>query len=533
MKIHLLSDVHLERGPYTLPPDLDFDVLVAAGDISDNPAQAIDFLRSIGKPVVMILGNHDYWSGDMHGLFGASKDAGTVDMADRLAEFKRLAAGTNIHVLEQESVVLEVKGKRTRFLGATLWTSYGNGNEALMKIGSYSMNDTAMIGAGSWIDASETNTATHQAWLKSINRFHESKPMERMFEPPIALDIHTNTVAWLERQLKNSGSWDHTVVVTHHWPSWDVMVAEGIVRTPEVALDPEYWIKNTYRPDREDLGVNRLAAYGSPMEALIKRYREQIDVWCCGHVHHSIDVALHGVRLTSNARGYSYHEEGSNRGDGCGTFDERKIIDLDAGVMPALLPKINRAAKEIDALTDELGLLLNYVYDESDQYLLAIMRGTFDTCCREINQVAKKIVGHVNSSLQADGNYGLHEVISFSGVWARWEDRINEGFTTPIADPAGRAIRSARKFLSRLRKVHTKPKQFKRVQAYLIAKAIRRLEARGVRVRMDKGSRQFLDANVFMHIEDANGLTPKELQKIAGLYSEPGRYRRSLFQMIT
>ena len=32
-RIHLLSDIHLETGPYEIPPALDFDILVAAGDI--------------------------------------------------------------------------------------------------------------------------------------------------------------------------------------------------------------------------------------------------------------------------------------------------------------------------------------------------------------------------------------------------------------------------------------------------------------------------------------------------------------------
>ena len=179
--------------------DLDFDVLVAAGDISDKPRQAIDFLAGVGKPVIMVLGNHDYWSGRIHRLFGAGDDAGSVDMSERLAEFKRLAAGTQIHVLEQESVILKAGGKRVRFLGATLWTSYGNANPALMEIGSKMMNDTVMIGAGSWIDASKKNAKAYQAWRKSASMIVDPEKVERHFEPPIALDIHQKTVAWLER----------------------------------------------------------------------------------------------------------------------------------------------------------------------------------------------------------------------------------------------------------------------------------------------------------------------------------------------
>ena len=537
MKIHLLSDLHLERGPYTLPPDLDFDVVVAAGDISDDPVQAIDFLKSVGKPVVMVLGNHDYWSGSLHGLFGASKDAGTVDMADRLAEFKRLAAGTQIHVLEQESVILKAGGKRVRFLGATLWTSYGNGNKALMEIGSKCMNDTVMIGAGSWIDASKKNAKTYEAWRKAASIFYDPEKIERRFEPPVALDIHTQTVKWLERQLKRTGTWDHTVVVTHHWPSWDALVAKEVVRNPEISLDHDYWKRNTHRPDREENGVNRLASYGSPMDEFIKRHREPIDLWCCGHVHQSIDVGLHGVRLASNARGYSYNEDGSNRGNGWGTFDERKIIDLADGVMPALLPVIDAAAKEIDALIDELGLLAKYVYDESDSYQCEIMRTTFDDRCREINQVAEKIAGHVNTNLEAHGNFGLHHVINPVHIWAHWRDPFesvrSDDFPAPTTDPAMDAILAATKFLHQLRNVHRKPKQFHRVQDYLVAKAVRRLEAHGVRVEVEQARSRFTDDNAFLHIEDANGLDRDAMEQIINPLTSPGRrYHRSLFILV-
>ncbi len=537
MKIHLLSDLHLERGPYTLPPDLDFDVVVAAGDISDDPVQAIDFLKSVGKPVVMVLGNHDYWSGSLHGLFGASKDAGTVDMADRLAEFKRLAAGTQIHVLEQESVILKAGGKRVRFLGATLWTSYGNSNKALMEIGSKCMNDTVMIGAGSWIDASKKNAKTYEAWRKAASIFYDPEKIERRFEPPVALDIHTQTVKWLERQLKRTGTWDHTVVVTHHWPSWDALVAKEVVRNPEISLDHDYWKRNTHRPDREENGVNRLASYGSPMDEFIKRHREPIDLWCCGHVHQSIDVGLHGVRLASNARGYTYGEDGSNRGDGWGTFDERKMIDLADGVMPALLPVIDAAAKEIDALIDELGLLAKYVYDESDSYQCDIMRTAFDDRCHEINQVIEKITGHVNSNLEARGNFGLHHVIAPVHIYASWRDPFEsvrgDDFPAPTTDPAEQAILSATRFLHRLRNVHRKPKQFHRVQDYLVAKAVRRLEAHGVRVEVEQARSRFTDDSAFIRIEDANGLDRDAMEQVINPLTSPGRrYHRSLFVLV-
>ena len=96
-RIHLLSDTHLETGPYVIPPELDYDVLVAAGDI--GPAeQAIEWLASLGKPVVYVLGNHEYWG---------------REYSDVLAVAKAAAAGSQVHVLEKGSVVIQ----GVRFLG--------------------------------------------------------------------------------------------------------------------------------------------------------------------------------------------------------------------------------------------------------------------------------------------------------------------------------------------------------------------------------------------------------------------------------
>jgi hypothetical protein len=515
VKIHLLSDVHLERGPYTLPPDLDFDVLVAAGDISDNPKQAIDFLRSIDKPVVMILGNHDYWYGTMHGLFGASDDAGSVDMANRLAEFKRLATGTSIHVLEQESVVLEANGKRVRFLGATLWTSYGNGNQALMEIGGRSMNDTVMIGVDSWLASTKKNAKTYQRWLGDNFRNHPNR--RNRFEPPVALDIHTRTVAWLERQLKRKGDWDSTVVVSHHWPSWDALVTFGKVRLPELSLDPEYWTKHTFRPDREENGVNRLASYGSPMEKFIQRYRDKIDLWCCGHVHVGLDMGLHGVRLACNPRGYAY-SDGENIGNGI-DFDDRKLINLDDGVTPALVPDINRAAKEIDALIDELGLLEKYVYDDTDTFLLEVVRARFDACANEINTIANRITAHINENLTP----GFSAVIRPTDLFVHWATELYPEFG---GDVAGKCIKAARRFLYRLRRFPRKPAQFARIQACAVARAVERLEARGVRVRVEKARRQMPFEPMTLHVDDAKGLGITEIWKVIdpvrGMHIGPG-----------
>lgn len=58
MKIHVLSDLHLETGPYEIPHHMQCDVIVAAGDIGVG-TEGIEWLKTLGKPVVYVLGNHE------------------------------------------------------------------------------------------------------------------------------------------------------------------------------------------------------------------------------------------------------------------------------------------------------------------------------------------------------------------------------------------------------------------------------------------------------------------------------------------
>jgi len=82
MKVLILSDLHLEFAPFEPVPDLEFDVVVLAGDIHSPAKRAIQWAadRFHGKPVTYLLGNHEYYDG-------------LLDTT--LAEARREAEGTN------------------------------------------------------------------------------------------------------------------------------------------------------------------------------------------------------------------------------------------------------------------------------------------------------------------------------------------------------------------------------------------------------------------------------------------------------
>ena len=61
MRLHILSDLHLEHGFFEMPA-VKSDVLVLAGDILTPSQQAAWSARepvNAGRPVIQIAGNHD------------------------------------------------------------------------------------------------------------------------------------------------------------------------------------------------------------------------------------------------------------------------------------------------------------------------------------------------------------------------------------------------------------------------------------------------------------------------------------------
>ena len=83
--------------------------------------EAVAWASKLGKPVLYVLGNHEFYGGSI---------------ATTAARFKALAAGTDVRLLDDESVVIG----NVRFLGSTLWTDF-------MLFGEGEQRDAAMADA--------------------------------------------------------------------------------------------------------------------------------------------------------------------------------------------------------------------------------------------------------------------------------------------------------------------------------------------------------------------------------------------------
>lgn len=233
MLLQIASDLHLERVPVRNRRDkyLDTtlsDVLVLAGDIHRLDRIAEHF-KDWPTPVVYVHGNHELYHRDYH--------AGIAQARDQLAR-------TNIRFLEADEYVHE----GVRFLGCCLWSDFA-------------LHDRA----GLAMDLAEAYSPDHQI----ISAGTGGK-----FRPADARRIHRDSVAWLERRLREPFA-GRTVVVTH------------------------------YAPHAMSLGYRAAQSSSAAFATDLGRLLRWADLWVHGHIHRSCDYVWAGCRVVANPAGYT------------------------------------------------------------------------------------------------------------------------------------------------------------------------------------------------------------------------------------
>ncbi len=174
MKIQIISDLHQEFGITELSFDRP-DVVVLAGDVNLG-IKGIEWIKTKirDKPVIYVLGNHEYYKGSY---------------PKTLHKIKEAARNSSISVLENDSVDIE----GIRFHGATLWTDFSIFGDPRYYgfVCQNGMNDYKQIRR----DPSYSK-------MRSIDIFK----------------IHQFSKLWLKERLENSKDMKN-IVVTHHAPS--------------------------------------------------------------------------------------------------------------------------------------------------------------------------------------------------------------------------------------------------------------------------------------------------------------------------
>jgi predicted phosphodiesterase len=251
MRLHVLSDLHLEQQS-PAPQAIDADVVVLAGDVATG-ARGVDWARrwAGGRPVLYVAGNHEFYGHAVPDLIG---------------ELRQAAAGSSVHVLENDELVLD----GIRFLGCTLWSDFEFGGrdrrDASMRVCERVVNDYAQI---------------------------EFRPQQRALAARDTLALHHTSRRWLAARLAQPHD-GPTVVVTHHAP---------LIRT---------------RPPLPQLRA-LAGAFASDVSELMGA--DRVALWIYGHTHRAADLTLRGTRVLSNPYGYPHQPVAG--------FDPACVVDVD------------------------------------------------------------------------------------------------------------------------------------------------------------------------------------------------------------
>jgi predicted phosphodiesterase len=232
MKLHILSDLHIEFAPHEIMSS-DADVVILAGDIhlGDKGFKwAYDNIKN--KEVIYVLGNHEFY-----------REA-TPKLINKLRDKSK---GTNIHVLENESVAIN----GVRFFGCSLWTDFR------------------------LLDKMDISMAQAALQMNDYKKIRVS-PTYQKCRPSYTVVWHNQSKKWLFKEIQKCEE-SKIVVITHHAPS----------------------ILSIREKDRND---PLRAAYASNMDDLISS--SNISLWIHGHIHTAFDYYIGKTRIISNPLGY-------------------------------------------------------------------------------------------------------------------------------------------------------------------------------------------------------------------------------------
>ena len=255
MRIHILSDLHLEHATFEMPA-VESNVLLLAGDILAPGHRAITWAARAstnrGRPVMIVAGNHEFY--------------GETFQAER-ALMRQLATKKGVHFLARSKVIID----GVRFLGCTLWTDY---QVPIIDSGIPRQNPIRAMGACA--------RALYDHRVISWRQAGRS----RLLTPMDLLGEHQLDRQWLADELATPFA-GPTIVMTHHAP-------HALSIAPRYASD---WVT------------------GGFANSLPEEFFDVPRLWIHGHTHTRFDYQVGSCRVVCNPRGYRMRD-GSFDGDG-------------------------------------------------------------------------------------------------------------------------------------------------------------------------------------------------------------------------
>jgi len=177
MRLHVVSDLHIEYSNYDLPIQ-EAEVLVLAGDIglgTTGMEYAIKYKENY-KHVIYIPGNHEFYGNHLSRL--------SIELAE-------MAKDSGVIFLDNSCVIID----GIKFIGSTLWTDFRLYGEELHLIGYY-MNRA----------------------MNGINDFSLIRYATHYFQPSHCATLSIEAQRFIKKELEKEEGLKK-VVITHHGPS--------------------------------------------------------------------------------------------------------------------------------------------------------------------------------------------------------------------------------------------------------------------------------------------------------------------------
>jgi predicted phosphodiesterase len=188
MKVHILSDLHIEFSPYHLQV-LDADVIVLAGDIGvgiKGIEYAMQLLEITKSRILYVMGNHEAYHQNIDTIRRNLRQLCTPEKAFEVEQ--------RLFFIDGNEVIID----GVRFLGCTLWT------------------DFRLFG-----ESKRFECLAEARWLNDFRII--SCGNGDVFRPLDSVELHEQSLEWLTRKLDQPFD-GKTVVITHHLPSFESVV---------------------------------------------------------------------------------------------------------------------------------------------------------------------------------------------------------------------------------------------------------------------------------------------------------------------
>lgn len=318
LRFQLISDIH---GRFNkVQWDTEADLVLCAGDVSENVEEGIKFLKTSPTPIIFIPGNHEFYKGNYF---------------DRIDYLKEECEKSNGHITYADNEVFYIDN--IRIISSTLWSNFNHFDPLLVSSTEYRMNDYSYIKTKDFfkrrpdLEEKYNNIISNyvrdiQMILRGKNEFNkkimtqnlqeihkrfslpfnnikemlEGMPYRKeMFSPVFSYLLFKESRDFLDNALLQEHE-GKTLVMTHHAPSYSALsMSRYAVDIKAVDMHP--LLKRYIIP-------NKIGAYTSALEGLVVKHKN-IDAWVHGHLHDRMLYRLGTATVHCNATGIVKNSE--------------------------------------------------------------------------------------------------------------------------------------------------------------------------------------------------------------------------------